>query len=121
MNRKFIKRTDIIIVLGIIIFALLILVFQNSGEDAKSAQIYLDSKLISTVSLTENKTFSLEELEGYVFEVKDGAIRVAHSTCKNKVCVNTGYISKSGQTAVCLPQKLAVKTVTTDGFDAVVG
>ena len=41
--------------------------------------------------------------------VKDGKVSVTEADCPDKVCVNTGEISKSGDTIVCLPHKLVVE------------
>lgn len=36
-------------------------------------------------------------------EVKEGAVRVAHSDCKNQLCVRRGWIHSSRESIVCVP------------------
>jgi hypothetical protein len=50
-----------------------------------------------------------------------------YSDCKNQVCVNTGKISKAGETIVCLPNYVIVEIVSSkeggeddEAIDAVV-
>jgi hypothetical protein len=43
-----------------------------------------------------------------VIEVaKDGA-RFLENNCTNQICVHEGWITKCGQTAVCVPKKMAL-------------
>ena len=44
-------------------------------------------------------------------EVSGGAVRVAHSDCKNQVCVDSGWASWPGQVITCLPHQLVVQVV----------
>lgn len=51
---------------------------------------------------------------------------INESPCPDKLCVNTGKLTKSGQSAVCLPMRVSVSLVTQDTSpdntpDAVVG
>ena len=122
MNRKLFKATDLFVILFIVFIATFISFFLYSGANSDFAEIYVDSKLVKTVSLNDNTEFSLSELDGFVFKVESGGICVYSSACENKICVNTGYISKGNQTIICLPYKLCIRTVSSDNsFDAVAG
>ncbi len=44
-------------------------------------------------------------------EVKEGRIRVLKSDCPQKICVQTGWISKPGQTIICVPNKVLIEIV----------
>ena len=39
----------------------------------------------------------------------DCSLYMSDATCKNKICVNTGKISKKGESIVCLPNKTIVE------------
>lgn len=41
-------------------------------------------------------------------EVRDGKVRVIDSDCRNKVCIAAGWISKTGQWIVCLPNDVFI-------------
>lgn len=53
--------------------------------------------------------------------IKDGSVYVSDASCKNQVCVKHGPITRSGETIVCLPNRLVVRIENSDGggYDAV--
>lgn len=55
---------------------------------------------------TEDQIISIEEKTGLpiTFEIKDGAIRFASSSCPDQICVYTGYQSRYFDIASCLPR-----------------
>ncbi len=107
----FAKKKDIIIVLIILLVALglwgIIKFFPKSTAD--TAVIKYDGKVAKTVSLDSDTEFSLKEDPTVKFKVENGAISFVDATCPDKICQNTGFISKSGQTAVCLPKKTVLQ------------
>ncbi len=110
----FFKNRDIIIIL-MIIAAAVILYFGTRPfiKEGNSAQILLDGRVIKTLDLKKDTTFSPEGMD-VVFEVSNGRARFVSSDCPDKICVNTGFINKKGQSAVCLPNKLVLKITGSD-------
>ena len=43
-----------------------------------------------------------------VVEIKDGKVCMEESSCKNQICVETGWISKKNEIIVCLPNQVYV-------------
>ncbi len=41
--------------------------------------------------------------------IKDGAVSMASASCKNQVCVHHASINKTGQSIICLPNRVVVK------------
>lgn len=118
MNNRLFKKTDFVFIGVIVVFALALMAFMYGGKTASVANIYKGNTLIKTVDLSVDTDFSLENFD---FCVNGGAISVVNSPCKNKICVNTGAVSKGGQAIVCLPERMVVTLVSEDGYDAVVG
>lgn len=62
----------------------------------------------------------------YHFVYEAGRIRFADADCPDRVCVHTGWISRSGQIAACVPGRLILKiiggteTIGTDDVDVIV-
>lgn len=113
---KFFKKSDIIVVIFLILVSAAVLVGYNliSGDVAAKAEIYYNSKLVKAVDLTagEEKIFSIPQEPNVVFELdKEGNIRFVSSDCPDKICVNTGKIHIVGQSAACLPNGIVVKIV----------
>lgn len=55
-------------------------------------------------------------------EVKNGRVCVKDSTCPDRVCVHSGWLSEHGQTAACVPAGVSVRVIggspTVDGVTA---
>ena len=52
-------------------------------------------------------------------EIAAGRVRVSHSDCPDGVCVSAGWLSRGGQTAVCVPAGVTLRV--TGGRHAVDG
>ncbi|MBN2882396.1 MAG: NusG domain II-containing protein [Clostridia bacterium] len=116
---KFIKRTDFIIIAVILLVSFISIgaYVLTAGDSHVYAEIYLESDLIKTIDLSEglDRHFSIEARPNVVFhQTADGRIRFEDSDCPDKVCINAGYLSISGQFAACLPNGLILKIVGGD-------
>lgn len=128
---KFFKRTDIIIIIGIIAVSVASWGIYNYAfaEDQVKAEIYYYSDLIKTVELNtgEDTTFSIPEDEHVVFHLyQDGSIAFVESNCPDKVCIHAGKLKTVGQFAACLPNGIVMKLVpakehSEDDADIVIG
>ncbi|NLN45644.1 MAG: NusG domain II-containing protein [Clostridiaceae bacterium] len=47
----------------------------------------------------------------YIIRVEPGRIRVLEADCPDRVCVVTGWLSRPGQIAACVPGRLLVRVV----------
>ena len=47
--------------------------------------------------------------------IKDGTVSVTEASCKNQVCVKHASISRSGESIVCLPNRLNVRIQSGSG------
>lgn len=75
--------------------------FSAVGNDAQIKQ----GEEIKTVSLLEDKEL---KIQGATVKIKDGSISITESDCPDKVCVNTGEISKQGESIVCVPNEIVI-------------
>jgi hypothetical protein len=126
----FFKKTDVIIIVSLIAAAAIIFCLSLIKPDAGvpgRAQIYYYSELVKSIDLhaNVNETFSLPQNENVIFKVSDGYIWFEKSDCPDKICINSGKLSRPGQSAACLPNAIVLKIVPaekdSDGLDAVVG
>lgn len=124
------------------------LVFRFSAK-GQEAEISYDGKVILRVDLTSKKnTFIASDINNMQVTFKDGEVidngrvivfesndihfklffnnnmvKFTQSDCPDKVCVNTGMISKTGQVAACIPAKILVKIAggtDNDGLDIII-
>lgn len=74
---------------------------QVNGEEIK--KILFDQQLVG-------HTIPVETEFGYnLIEIGDGQVRVIEADCPDKIDVKQGYISRIGETIVCLPNKLVIE------------
>lgn len=105
--KKLFTKKDFILIVVILIVGVLGFIIINNADEGKTVIIKSDGKIIETISLTEDgyKT----EVNGVVIYIEDGKAFVKESSCKDKVCVNSGELSKSGESAVCAPNGVSVE------------
>lgn len=71
--------------------------------------ITVDGKPYGTYSLSVDRTIDIlqgEEKNEVVIE--NGTVRMAFSTCHNQVCVDEGTIDSTGESIICLPNRVVV-------------
>ena len=107
----FAKKKDIIIIVTVLLVSIglwgVINFFPKATAD--TAVIKYDGKVVKTVPLNIDTEFSLKEDPTVKFKVENGAISFIDATCPDKICEHTGFISKAGQSAVCLPKKTVLQ------------
>lgn len=100
---------------GIIIFIIVLvsLIIYTEGKNAEKtyAEITSDGARILTVDLSANSDYSELPVEngfGTVIAYEDNEIWIKSSSCGERICVNTGKISKPGESIVCIPARLVI-------------
>ena len=124
MNRKLLSKTDLIVLACLLAAAALLAftprLFPHSG--ALRAVVTADGETVLDValdSLTEPETHVFSDVE---IEIAPTGARVVSSVCPDQICVRSGMLTKHGDAAACVPQKVVVKIVADrapDGVDAV--
>lgn len=112
-----IKKGDVItfIVAGLLIiisFSGLKLYQSINTRHGRIAVIRQDNKIIRKIDLDSFKGAQTIDINGDYYNkisVENGRIRFEEANCPDLVCVNTGWLDKNGQMAVCLPNKISIK------------
>lgn len=127
MKSRYIKKADLIFIVGGILTAIVLYILFNSfSEKGNTVIVKQGSDVIKTVNLdTLSEPYVIEFDGEYPCTVtidKDGAY-FSKAECPDKVCLKTGKISRTGQTAVCLPAKVSLIVTGSDAeqYDAVTG
>lgn len=113
-KRKIPLRIGDFIVTGIVLLTAGVIVAVLTGISSR-ADNYLvikqDGKVIETVSLEDGvqQTIKVDGAYHNTIEVKDGQVRFASSDCPNQHCVHSGWVSRSYQTAACLPNQVIIE------------
>lgn len=111
------KKWDIIIIIVLIILSFIPeVVFgmvMGKGYNETYAEITLDGKLYKKIPLSEHRgedKININSKYGYnVIDIRDNSIGVIDADCQDKICIESGFISKPGESVVCLPHKLMIE------------
>ena len=83
----------------------------DKSHSSLSLIVRQNGKVIETLSLDQNITRTVSSHQGHtnVFQIQDGLVTMKQADCGDHTCVNTGSISRAGQSIVCLPNKLVLQ------------
>lgn len=118
---KFFKRYGLFVILislGIVILILSI-VFRTDGS---SVIISIDGNDTKELSLSEDITYQIDEYGHNTLIIKDSMAWIEDADCPDKLCMNYGKISKTGESIVCLPHRLVIRIENnndTEDLDAI--
>jgi len=111
----------LILMIIFIVTILLTLIHLIPTKEATKALVYYDNHLIKTINLTKDHTYAVEGLNGTIdIEVKNKKIRVTSETSPKHLCSKQGWISKSNQSIICLPNKIVIKITGEQNLDTIV-
>ena len=109
------KKNDVIMIGIIVVIALVALCLVNlygkwNTKDAQ-AVVTIDGTEYGRYPLSEDRTVKIEsENNGYnLLIIEKGDARIEEASCPDKVCVRHKPIDKTGETLVCLPNKVVVE------------
>ena len=112
-------KRDIIVILSLLVFSigLLLLVF-CSGKKGDYVKVSVDGDVYGIYSLSEQIEIPLNNGTN-ILKIENGTAFIVSADCPDKTCVNTGKISKVGQSIICLPNKVTVTVIgnTDSGVD----
>lgn len=104
---------DFVIIAAVLLAAAALAVFlaMQAAGDRLYAEIWKDGELTQRVALTPDIRETID-LDGHNTIVLDGlTARMAGADCRDQVCVRTGTLTRAGQAAVCLPNRVVLKLV----------
>jgi len=116
-------RNDIILACALLSLAIIALaVFFFTRADGEYAVILINGKESARYSLSENIEISIKTENGEnTLKIENGKATIIHATCPDGICVDHRPIKYSGETIVCLPNKLVIRidSAKDGGVDAV--
>jgi len=87
---------------------------------AKWCIVSVDGKDVYKLLLSNNKQVKIiGPLGESIVEIQDNGVRVKDSPCPLKVCMCQGRINKSGQTIVCVPNRIMIRIMGEKKVDAI--
>ena len=117
------KQDIILIAIILTIVGSIALVFKLTEKDnMNNALVYYEDKLVLTIDLTlEEQEYTVEGYNGPVkITAGNGKVKVEDEDSPLHLCSKQGYISKSYESIVCLPNKIVIKLESASSLDAIV-
>lgn len=111
------RKIDIVVISFFLILSV-ILIFKPYTYSSKKLMLVVEQEsfYIPYKDGTFNLFSKIKDISGkehYVyknmeFEIVNGRVRVLHSDCANKICVNTSWIENCGDSIICAPNRVAL-------------
>ena len=110
------KKNDLILIAAILVLALVsvagIRIWQkNNTKSGAVAVVTVDGVRYGAYPLAEDITERIDLADGTynILVIEDGYADVTEASCPDQICVNHNRIRYSGESIVCLPNKLIVE------------
>jgi hypothetical protein len=85
-------------------------VFAWRGDRGDTAVIRAAGQVIQTAALTHPQRFSVTgPLGATQIEIEPGRARIARDPSPRQLCVKQGWLTQSGQAALCLPNQVSLE------------
>lgn len=118
------KKGDFVIILAVLALAAAIFApFALAPSRGLTCEIEQDGAVIRRVRLGAgyHDTITIEGAVTNVIEIDGDSVCFSESDCPDQVCVRTGKLTRAGQIAVCLPNRVIVRLVGAQSdIDAIV-
>lgn len=84
--------------------------FYNQSPKPEFVDIFSSGILVDKIALNEDLNSRVfKNQKGEVeFLIKNGKAQITEATCKHKTCLKMGKINKSGESLVCIPNKISI-------------
>ena len=118
---KWLKKRDIILIVSLLVVGIIALVIWHFiySVDGKYVTIEQRDNLIGIYPLNVDKEIEIEHRGEVVNKIviEDGYCHMEEAECPDHLCIKQGKVNKSGQTIVCLPDRVVVTVVDSDSSD----
>jgi hypothetical protein len=114
MQKKKLWRDILLIGALLAIVLTVFLVVTLTKKEGAYVEVVIDGELYATYPLAIPREVTLNGGTN-ILVIENGKAYLSYANCPDHTCVNTGKISYNGQSIVCLPNRLTVKVVSTDG------
>ncbi len=123
MFRNIIRKADIALAIALIMIggasSLALSYYDVAGSHVV---VELNGQVYGSYSLSEDRTIQIRHGNHFnQVKIKNGEVSVTEASCHNQVCVKHKAIHTTGESIICLPNKVIVKIQGEGGneYDAI--
>ncbi len=105
------KKGDLLLFLFVLAVGILMLVFTLLPKDMGSCvTVKSNGETVGQYRLSDTLELTVTSSSGgqNVLVIEDGAAYIKHADCPDRLCMHQGRISESGDTLICLPNRMSV-------------
>lgn len=122
MKMKLFKKGDIIVAAAVLVLCavLFLALYVFNSNTGNYVEIEQNGVVIHKMPLDINAVYNVEsggEVTNTV-EVKNGSVSVTYANCPDQICVNHRPVNLSGESIICLPNRVVVSVVEADGRES---
>lgn len=93
----------------------------QSGDPGQAAVVHLENNVVATLPLEEETEYSvMGPLGETIIQVKSGKVRVISDPGPQQLCVLQGWISRAGDSLVCLPNQIIIHIPGSPSYDGLI-
>ena len=126
-DKKIFKKWDVIIIVLLLVGSftpeIILGTKLKKNYNITYAEITIGGKLYKRVALTGHKEEETIEVDtkwgNNIVLVKDEQIAMIDTDCSDKLCLEQGYISKPGESIVCLPHRVMIQVIGENDDDII--
>lgn len=112
-------RYDIIIIISLLLIsAISLTIWLSLRHPGEFVRVEADGEHIADYSLSHDAEYSLMGGTN-VLVIEGGAAYMKSADCPDRTCVNMGRVRYTGESIVCLPNKITVRVMGSGGVDLV--
>lgn len=116
------KKADIILACVLIAAGIAASYMLSFGKsDGARLDISCDGEVFGSYSLLEDREITIER-GGHINKVtiSDGTVSMSFSDCRGQDCIHQGSISQTGESIICLPNKVVLEiSGDSDKYDTI--
>lgn len=117
MKKRF-GKNDLILI-GILLTIALTAFFVGKwiyGEKGTKVQVTVDGEVYGTYSLKKEQTVTIKKGDQVtnILQIEEGTAKMITANCPDQLCVHQQEISNTGQTIVCMPNKVVAEVIEKD-------
>jgi len=107
---RLLRPGDLVVLAAGLLLVSGLAVFSWGGSRGDSAVIRVAGKVVDTPTLTRARIISVEGPLGMTqIEIQPGRARIARDPSPRQICVKRGWLSQSGDAALCLPNQVSLE------------
>ena len=118
MRNKLFRRADILLVFACLLLAAVFFLQSFLSPSDGMAVIEQNGIEVGRYALSQIQKEEILQLPGKIdvqILLEPGAASFLSSDCPDQICVRTGKLTKPGEAAVCLPARVSLRIVSSQG------